>query len=754
MSFRSRLVFLSLGLFLAAAVGAVPVVLKPAQQGKVASSPLKPTADEAQTAQLSARFLTRFQYDAKPLDDAMSRKIYKAYFKLLDGEKIFFTQQDVVKFAEYKSKLDNAIWNQDLSAPFAIFNQYVLSAIKHMRYARGLLKKKFNFHTHATYTYDRRHANWPKDDVALNKLWRKRTMNDWLRLKLAGKKDGAIRKILDKRYLSYMDRIRQLDSQDAFQVFMTAYTQSTDPHTAYLGPRAAKNFEIAMKLSLDGIGAVLQASNDYAQIRVLVPGGPAAKSGKLHVGDRIIGIGQGKKGAIVDVVGWRLDDIVKLLRGKKKTIVRLEILPSMTGLDGKRHSVTLVRNKVTVSGQAAKKKIITVSDGGHTRKIGVIDLPTFYSDFGAHSKGDKNFKSATRDVAKLLRVLKKQGVQGIIVDLRSNGGGSLYEARKLTGLFINKGPVVQVRDTRGKVDVQGDNHPGMVWGGPLVVLVNHETASASEIFAAAIQDYGRGLIVGTPTFGKGTVQNLIDLDHFTKREGAHHSQFGELKMTIAEFFRINGGSTQLKGVNPDIAYPKSVEEKMIGESTYDNALPWTHIAPTRYQPVADMQAWLPKLRRMHARRVAKSPAWKLMLDELAHYRKMRKRTKVSLNLARRRAQRKRLNAVQARFRKRQKAIAGNDVALAAEQSVLDDGLVPGERSLSQQLKQEKANKKAPDPELHETAHILFDAIGLIKSNPELAVKVEPYGGKFSGDGATSVVASRKVKPVASRPFRD
>jgi len=718
-----------------------------AKPRKASTLPLKPTATEAQAAQLSARFLTRFHYDAQPLDDAMSEKIYKAYFKMLDGEKVFFTQQDMAKFAKYKDKFDDAIWNEDLSAPFDIFNQYILNAVNRMEYARSLLKKGFDFNTDETYDYDRKHADWPKDKAALDELWRKRTMNDWLRLKLAGKTDDQIRKILDKRYSNYIDRVKQLDGEDAFQTFMTAYAESTDPHTDYLGPREAENFDISMKLSLEGIGAVLQARDDYTQIRELVPGGPASKSGKIHVGDRIVAVGQGESGPMVDVIGWRLDDVVNLIRGKKNTVVRLEIIPASTGLDGKHVLVTMVRKKVTIAEQAAKKKVITITDGGVTRKIGVIELPTFYSDFAARARGDKNFKSATRDVARLIGELKAEGVQGIIMDLRNNGGGSLYEANELTGLFINKGPVVQVRDARGQVDVQGDNDPGMAWSGPLAVLVNRGTASASEIFSAAIQDYGRGLIIGTPTFGKGTVQNLVDLDRFAP-DNTGKPQYGELKMTIAEFFRINGGSTQLKGVTPDIEYPKSGDDKDFGESTYDNALPWTHIAPANYKPVANMQAWLPQLRQMHDARVAKSAAWKLMLDELAQYKKMAARTTVSLNFAKREAERKQLDAIQASFRARQKAISGNDAALNDEDTNLDDGLNPGERSLKQELKDEQDAKKAPDPILHETAHILFDAIGLIQNNPKLAAEVEPYGGKLDQAAMTSV-AAKGPAPAAS-----
>ena len=739
----------SLALLLALAVTGVGVHAQSAADltndsapRKFSTLPLKPTVTEAQAAQLSARFLTRFHYDAQPLDAAMSQKIFKAYLDSLDGEKVFFTQADMAKFAPLKTQLDGAIWNQDLSGPFSIFNLYVQRAIERMTYARGLLKQGFDFTANESYNYERKKADWPKDQAELDTLWRQRTMNDWLRLKLAGKTDDDIRKTLDKRYAGYIDRVKQLDGEDAFQSFMNAYAESTDPHTDYLGPRAAENFDISMKLSLEGIGAVLQARDEYTAIREVVPAGPAAKSGKVHVGDRILAIGEGTSGPMVDVIGWRLDDVVKHIRGKKDTTVRLEILPADAGVDGKHQLITLVRQKVSIEEQAAKKKIIEIKDGNVSRKIGVIDLPTFYSDFGARREGDKNFKSATRDVAKLLGELKAAGVEGVVMDLRNNGGGSLAEANELTGLFIDKGPVVQVRDARGQVEVQGDDDPGLAWSGPMAVLVNRGSASASEIFAAAIQDYGRGLIIGQPTFGKGTVQNLVDLDRFT-RTGQEKPQFGELKMTIAEFFRINGGSTQLKGVTPDIQFPKNGDEKDFGESTYDNALPWTQIAQADYKPVADLKAYLSPLQAKHEARVAQAPAWKLMLDELAQYRKMRDRTTISLNLAQREQERKELDALQADFRARHKAIDGNTDA--EDDAALDDGLNANERSLKSELKQEKDAKKAPDPQLDETAHILFDAVGLIKADSRLAAQVLPYGGKF--DTSSTAAVSQTPAPV-------
>ncbi len=715
---------------------------------KAATWPLAPTAEEALSAQLSARFLTRFHYDAQPLDDAMSARIYTAYLKLLDGEKVFFTDADLAKFAPLKTQLDDAIWNQNLSAPFSIFNVYVQRAVERMTYARELLKKGFDFSLDENYTFDREHADWPKDQAALDNLWRERTKNDWLRLKLAGKDDAEIRKTLDKRYALYIERIKQLDSEDAFQSFMTAYAETTDPHTDYLGPRVAENFDIAMKLSLEGIGAQLQSRDDNTMIVKLIPGGPAMKSHKFKPGDRILAVGQGASGPLVDVVGWRIDDVTALIRGKKGTVVRLEVLPADVGLDGKHELVTLVRDKINLEDAAASKKVIEIKDGDVTRKIGVIDLPSFYSDFGARSEGDKDYRSTTRDVAKLIGELKQEGVQGIVVDLRNNGGGSLAEANAMTGLFIDKGPVVQVRDARGEVQQQGDDDPGMAWSGPLAVLVNRGSASASEIFTAAIQDYHRGLVVGEPTFGKGTVQNLVDLDRFVQGD-SEKPQLGELKMTIQEFFRIDGGSTQLKGVTPDIGFPKNGDEKDFGESTYPNALKWTQIPPADYKPVANLEAYLPQLEHLHDARVAKSPSWKLMLDELAQYRIMRDKTSISLNLAAREAERKQQDKIQSEFRARHKAIDGTDALLADEDSVLDDGLNANERSLKSELKQEADAKKAKDVQLNETAHILFDAVGLIKADSALAEQVLPYGGKYSDSYLAAItLAKPPVVPAA------
>jgi carboxyl-terminal processing protease len=711
-----------------------------AKYKSVPAKVLKPTSAQGQAAILAARLLTRFQYEALPLDDAMSAKIFKAYFKALDGSKLFFTQADIDRFAPYRSKLDDAIWSGDMSVPFEIFNLYQKRAAERTEYALALLKKGLTLDTDASYTFDRDDTPWASDAQALDALWTKRVKNDWIRLKLAGKDDAEIRKTLSRRYENYLDRVHQLDSEDVFQTFMNAYATAIDPHTNYFGPRASQNFDITMKLSLEGIGAVLQEHDEYTVIREVVPGGPAAKSGKLEVGDKIVGVGQGECGAIVDTVGWRIDDVVAKIRGHKGTTVRIEILPAEGGPDAKPVIVTLVRNKVTIAEQAAKKKIIDVKENGRTIKVGVIDLPSFYEDFDARRRGDADYKSASRDVAKLLAELKEAKVSAVIVDLRDNGGGSLSEAVNLTGLFTGKGPVVQVRDNRGQVEEQ-DSSQKMLWTGPMAVLVNRGSASASEIFTAAIQDYGRGLIMGEQTFGKGTVQNLTDLDQLAMND---NPSFGELKMTIAEFFRINGDSTQLHGVMPDIKFPHSIGYKDYGESSFDNALKWTHIDPATYTEVADQRPLVAPLVAEHDARAKTDPAWNLLLDELTAARKLHDQKTVSLNYDLRQAERKKQEAQDAEFKKRREAL-GDVSAILLEP---DNGLTPGEQNVKKSVAREKAAKEAKDIELEEAAHIMADEVAILAQKPTLAHEALPKQAFAGSLSLAGVIPSSKPSAAA------
>ncbi|HTD03521.1 carboxy terminal-processing peptidase [Undibacterium sp.] len=675
---------------------------------------LMPLQQQSQAANLSARFLTRFHYKAVPLDDAMSEKIFDRYLKSLDPEKLFFVQADIDQFASARTKLDDAIYSEDLNIPFLMFNLYEKRTVERLTYARSLLKQGFTFDQQESYELTREKEPWAKSDDEIRDIWRKRVKNDWLRLKLAGKDSKAIRETLEKRYDGSLARVYKMKSDDVFQVFMNAYAMSIEPHTNYLGPKASEDFDIAMKLSLVGIGAVLQERDEYTTIRELVPGGPAASSGKLAVGDRIVGVAQGEKGALTEVMGWRIDDVVKLIRGDKDSKVVLDVLPADTGPDGKHKLITLVRDKISLEQQSAKKSIMKVKTGATTRQVGVISLPTFYQDFDARRKGDKDFKSATRDVARLLEELKKDKVDTVLIDLRNNGGGSLNEAVELTSLFIGKGPVVQQRNAQGKISIESDNNAGVVWNGPLGVLINRGSASASEIFAAAIQDYGRGLIIGEPSFGKGTVQTMVDLDQIAQSD---KPKYGELKMTVAQFFRVNGGTTQLRGVTPDLNFPVTSDTENFGESSYDNALAWVQIKPADYKPAGDLTDMLPLLQMRYEARIAKEKDFQYLLQDVAEAKALRKKNMISLNEAERRKER---DVQEAKTKLRDKANGGKD-----KSGQQDDGLQANERNLAADLAAEKARKDAKDVILNEAANVLSDEVDLLKTNRKLAARVLP-----------------------------
>ena len=471
---------------------------------------LSPLQEQSKAAHLSYEVLSRYHYRRIPLDDATSSKIFDKYLKALDGEKSIFLQSDIDQFSGAKTKLDDAILDEDLSIPFAMHRLYLQRTAERIAYARSLLAKGFEFESKESYQYSREKAQWPQSLDEMNDLWRKRVKNDWLRLKLAGKDSQSIAQTMNKRYDNALSGISKVKSEDVFQLFMEAYATTIDPHTSYFGVRASEDFDISMKLSLVGIGAVLQDKDEYTTIRELLAGSPAALSGKLKVGDRIVGVGQGENSLPTEVMGWRIEDTVALIRGAEDSVVLLDVLPAEAGPDGKHNLVSLIRKKISLDKQAAKKSVIELKEGKATHRIGVITLPGFYEDFAARQKGDKDYKSATRDVARLLEELKKEKVDSVLVDLRNNGGGSLIEAIELTGLFIDKGPVVQQRDSKGRVSVEKDTNAGLAWNGPLGVLINRGSASASEIFAAAIQDYGRGVVIGEPSFGKGTVQSVVE----------------------------------------------------------------------------------------------------------------------------------------------------------------------------------------------------------------------------------------------------
>ncbi len=689
---------------------------------------LKPAQQEAKAAQLAAELLARFHYKPARQDEAFSASIFDRYLKSLDPEKMFFTQADIDKFSVDRTTLVDAVKKEDLSVPFAIFNLFEQRAVERFVYARELLKKGFDFQVSENYQYGREKASWPKSESEVLDLWRKRVKNDWLRLKLAGKSEMSIVKVLDKRYDNLLKRFSRLKSGDAFSAYMNAYTTTIEPHTNYMGPRAAENFDISMKLSLVGIGAVLTELDEYPTIRELVPGGPASVSGELSVGDRIIGVSQGENGVMIDVTGWRLDDAVALIRGPADTIVKLDVLPADAGPDGRHKLVSLVRKAITLEEQAAKVAVQEVMDGKVMRRIGVITLSSFYEDSSARQKGDQNYKSAARDVARLLDELKKDRVDSILIDLRNNGGGSLGQSIELTGLFVGKGPVVQHRSATGAISVERDARAVVAWDGPLGVLINRASASASEIFAAAIQDYGRGLIIGESSFGKGTVQRVVDLDKIAKNT---QPQFGGLKMTVAQFFRIDGSTTQLRGVTPDILFPAIADTSSFGESSLDNALPWVQIKQAEYTPVGNLKNMFPVLLAMHDARIKTDADFQYLKEDIAESKLLRKKNQVSLNETERRKER---DMQESRIKSRDKnkakpqyadpTLAANEIASGDSGASRDDGLQAGERKLSTELAAEKARKNAKDIFLKEAVQILSDQVGLRNAGATLAARMD------------------------------
>ncbi len=547
----------------------------------VPQSELIPAEKHIKATEIITYLINSHHYRKKPIDNTLSSSMFDTYLDSLDSNRIFFLDEDIQNFSKYRYKLDDALLTSDLEPAFEIFRIYRKRVKERVNYAILELKNEFDFEIDEDYVFDRRELPWANNIEELNEVWRKRVKNDMLNLLLTGKEKAEIKDTLKKRYQRIYTSTFQLNSNDIYQNFVNAYTTSIEPHTSYFSPRTSENFDISMRLSLEGIGAVLRNENDYTLIQKIVPGGPADLSNKLHGKDKIIGVGQGDNGEIIDVIGWRLDDVVELIRGPKGTVLRLEIIPGKSGSEDLSKVITLTRNRIKLEESASKSSVIDLPD--LDKKIGVIDIPTFYVDFAAQAKGDPDFRSTSKDVRKLIADLNKEGVEGIIIDLRANGGGSLSESLALTGLFIKEGPVVQTKNSSGEIDINNDPDPSLFYAGPLAVLVDRNSASASEIFAGAIQDYQRGIIIGEPTFGKGTVQNIVDLNHFIKNPEEEH---GKLKTTIAQFFRVSGGSNQNKGVIPDIIFPTAIDIEDHGERSLDNALPWDQVKSAKYIKVS------------------------------------------------------------------------------------------------------------------------------------------------------------------------
>jgi carboxyl-terminal processing protease len=690
----------------------VPGPVQELQLEPTQSLQLEPGMDQRYASNIATRFLTNYHYKRTRLDDELSSEIFDSYIELLDPNRIYFLRSDIDTFERYRHGMDDALRHSDLQSAYEVFNVYVDRVQQRVDYARTRVKQPFDFTVDEVYQFDREGEPWAADTAELDELWRTRVKNDYLRLLLTDKEPEAIVETLIERYDNLERRIQELNNEDVFQFFMNAFAQSIEPHTAYLSPRNSENFEISMKLSLEGIGALLGRENEYTLISRIVPGGPADKDGRLQAGDRITAVGQGGDGKMVDVIGWRIDDVVELIRGPKDTVVRLQILPEDESVSGPTTIIEIVRNEVKLEEQAAQSKIIEVpvegGQEGEVMKVGVIDLPVFYLDFNGRAQNLPDYRSSTRDVQRLIGELKDQGVQGIVVDLRNNGGGSLLEATTLTGLFIDKGPVVQVRNSSGRISLEEDVDPGMAWEGPLAVLVNRYSASASEIFAAAIQDYGRGVVIGEPTFGKGTVQSLLDLDDYAP---ADKPGMGQLKITMAQFFRVNGGSTQNRGVVPDIRFPSAGDPEDYGERSLDNALPWTSIDAARYDPAGDLSRLVAVADNRYQGRIGANEEFAWLLSDISEFNEHAEEKSVSLLESVGRQEMKEAEEKQAQ-RKAQRETGG---PLLAADDILADAIDPEAAEYPDTEEAEAAEDEedeGPDLLLREAARIVSDMVVL------------------------------------------
>ncbi|WP_285275513.1 carboxy terminal-processing peptidase [Halopseudomonas bauzanensis] len=659
---------------------------------------LQPTREQMIASLNTVELLRRHHYNRIQLDDALSSEIFDTYLRQLDPQRSLFTAADIDSFEEYRHKLDDLLLAGDLSVGFAIHTRQIQRADQRMVYALQLLREgvdQLDFTSDQNILIDREKAEWPADDDALHVLWRQQIKDEVLRLKLAGREQDAIQELLEKRYINAQKRLYQTRSEDIFQNYINALAQVYDPHTQYLSPDNAENFDINMSLSLEGIGAVLQSDNDYTKIVRLVPAGPAEKSKQLAPADRIIGVAQ-DKGEMVDVVGWRLDEVVKLIRGPKGSSVRLEVIPaSNPPSDLTSREVALVREAVKLEDQAAKSSVLEFSEQGNDYRIGVIEVPGFYIDFKAYRRGDPDYRSTTRDVRHLLSELQEQQVDGVVLDLRNNGGGSLQEATELTGLFIDQGPTVLVRDSKGDVQVLDDPEAGIAYSGPMAVIVNRLSASASEIFAGAMQDYGRALVIGEPTFGKGTVQSIQPLNH------------GELKFTLAKFYRVSGQSTQNRGVVPDITYPSLLDTVDIGESSLPRALPWDTIPAARYEADKRLDKYIPLLTDKHKARAANDPEFTYTLARIELNRAMQEREYLPLNEERRRIEQKEFEDKLLTMENTRRKALGEDPLEALDK---EDPLMDGTGIPSPMAEEESTDED--DPFLAETGHILIDLLEL------------------------------------------
>ena len=678
----------------------------------------EPTAAQSKTLKAMIDELEESHYVDRRYDDGMSQAHLDTYLDRLDPSRLFLTAADITEFSKWQTFLDDLGKDGDLDPAFHIYNTYAAQAEARLTQIIGELPEllaSFNYDVDEYTEADPTERAWASDNEALTERWRKRLKSQALSLKLAEKPADEIAPTLVKRYQNQLMRLGQNNQQDVFAVYANALTTQFDPHTSYFSPRRAENFDIDMSLSFEGIGAVLQNEDEYVKVVRIVPAGPADKQSDLKPSELIVGVGQGESGALTDVIGWRLADVVDMIRGPRDTTVRLEVIPSASRSD-ERRLLTITRNQVKLEEQAAQKKIIEINDvQGNPRKIGIIDIPAFYLDFDAYRRGDPEFKSTTRDVARLIHELNQENIDGLVIDLRNNGGGSLREANELTGLFIEYGPTVQIRSASSRVYRDGKRRRGPYYDGPVAVMINRLSASASEIFAGALQDYGRAVIVGDRSFGKGTVQTLLELPE------------GQLKVTESKFYRISGDSTQHRGVVPDISFPSLLQHDEIGESAYDNALDWDRIAPIRYRDYGAVSSILPILAKRHSERAMDNPDFQYILDQQVLAEDIRSEELVSLNEAERRAERAQQEADYLAIENARRLAKGesllsslddlldeesSDAIEVTENAVTDSSALQESAAGAVDDGEEADDSDDPDALAVETARILADAINL------------------------------------------
>jgi len=618
---------------------------------------LKPLPVHPNIERTVGHLLSKTHYKKRNINNTLSSEMFDFYLDLLDKNRFYFLQADIDEFERYRFELDDAIKAGDLTGAFYIFNRFQERLNARHEFVNELLEKDFDFTIDEYFDINREDAPWAKTELQMEETWSKRIKNEILGLRLAGKEPGAAIETLKKRYHTILKRISQTDSEDVFNLYLNAFAATFDPHTSYMSPKMSEDFTIKMSLSLEGIGATLQMEDEYTKVIEIIPGGPADKSGLLHPNDRILGVGEGDDEEMVDVIGWRIDDVVQLIRGPKGAKVRLQILPAEAPIYSEPKVIEIIRDKVNLDDRKAKSEIQEIEYHGKKLKIGVIEIPDFYLDYEAKQNGDPDYASTSRDVQKLLADLKIAAVDGIIIDLRNNGGGFLSEAIYLTGLFIEKGPMVQVRDSQGNIASEYDNDSNIYYSGPIAVLVNRLSASASEIFAAAIQDYRRGIVVGSRTFGKGTVQNIIPLDRVFP---GSKERLGQVKLTIAKFYRVNGSSTQHVGVTPDIQFPSRYEAMEIGESTSENALLWDRIKETEFTPSpGQTHEMIPELVKKFEERISGNPEFRYLKEGIKLILEQKENTLVSLQEEKRKQEKDAVEALDMK-RKKEREQNGNE----------------------------------------------------------------------------------------------